>query len=215
MAKLYPIQIDIGVHVTDGRGKNGVVTISAPYRKIPTDDEMEHCLQAAIESVPDGFRLMTRRESEMFYIRSKYRAATASRLLANLFVIFGRASSFFADLRQGCEMRAPKLYPMRIDINVHVTDGKGRDGVVTMRPNRRKIPTDDEMEGFLRVAVESAPAGFRLMTMREFEALRCRAAFGTDVPITTLSYLEDGEEWHDPETADVRQRDGVVESGEA
>ena len=70
MPKLFPVNIDVNVHITDGD-----VTGSARYgfalNKLPTEEDMPRIMEEVMEKLPDGFRLMTRHESMMHFLREE------------------------------------------------------------------------------------------------------------------------------------------------
>lgn len=70
MAKLYPIDIDIKIHITD-ENSSGSITYGFPMNKLPTEDDMQKVIKEAMSAAPDGFRLMTRQESMMYFLREK------------------------------------------------------------------------------------------------------------------------------------------------
>ncbi len=58
-----PFEFEIKVSVTNGEGVDGVITISLGKGRYPTDDEMREAIaKVEREILPDGFRLMTKRE---------------------------------------------------------------------------------------------------------------------------------------------------------
>jgi len=70
MPKHYPLVNSIIVHITDG-DTNGSVTYNFPYGRIPTEDEMPEALEKIKSVLPDGFRLMTRHESLIHFMREE------------------------------------------------------------------------------------------------------------------------------------------------
>lgn len=71
MAKHYPIHVEIKVHITDGRGQDGEVNYGFAMNRLPKEEDMPKVLEKAMSVLPDGFRLMTRHESMMHYLRSE------------------------------------------------------------------------------------------------------------------------------------------------
>lgn len=58
-----PIEVELKIKITDGKGKNGVVTIGMGHAYYPTEQEFRDQLEKFVnEDMPDGFRLMTKRE---------------------------------------------------------------------------------------------------------------------------------------------------------
>jgi hypothetical protein len=58
-----PFEFDIKVSITNGDGVNGVVTISLGKGCYPNEAEMREAIaKVERETLPDGFRLMTKRE---------------------------------------------------------------------------------------------------------------------------------------------------------
>lgn len=58
-----PIEVDLKISITDGIGKIGTVTIGMGRGAYPTEQELrDRVAKFASEEMPDGFRLMTKRE---------------------------------------------------------------------------------------------------------------------------------------------------------
>lgn len=58
-----PIEVELKVSVTNGDGTSGVATIGLGIGKYPTETELREAVaRFERESMPDGFRLMTKRE---------------------------------------------------------------------------------------------------------------------------------------------------------
>lgn len=58
-----PIEIEIKVSVTNGEGVDGVATISLGKGSYPSEEKMREAVaKFEQENMPDGFRLMTKRE---------------------------------------------------------------------------------------------------------------------------------------------------------
>lgn len=108
------------------------------------------------------------------------------------------------------------LYPIEIDVKVHVTNGKGKNGVATYAAQYKRVPTHDKIKDILSEVVETLPRGFRLMTRHESETFVIREKFGAGTPVMALSTLADGDEWHDPETANQHffEEESMNEEGE-
>lgn len=68
--KQYPLHINILFHITDG-DSNGAVTFGFPMNRLPSDDDMTAVLEKVQAVLPDGFRLMTRHESMIYYLREE------------------------------------------------------------------------------------------------------------------------------------------------
>lgn len=58
-----PIEVEIKVKVTNGEGIDGVATIGLGMGSYPSEDEMREAVaKFERETMPEGFRLMTKRE---------------------------------------------------------------------------------------------------------------------------------------------------------
>ena len=58
-----PVEVEIKVSITNGEGVSGVATIGMGVGKYPTKDEFrERVAKFEREEMPEGFRLMTKRE---------------------------------------------------------------------------------------------------------------------------------------------------------
>lgn len=57
-----PIEVEIKVSVISEDGTQGTVTIGLAKGKFPTEEEMREVIASAPSHLPDGFRLMTKRE---------------------------------------------------------------------------------------------------------------------------------------------------------
>ncbi len=58
-----PFEFEIKVSVTNGEGVDGVVTISLGKGRYPSEAERRDAVaEVEVESLPDGFRLMAKRE---------------------------------------------------------------------------------------------------------------------------------------------------------
>lgn len=58
-----PIEVEIKVSVTNDEGMTGIVTIGLGVGRYPSEAEMKEAIQKfERESMPEGFRLMTKRE---------------------------------------------------------------------------------------------------------------------------------------------------------
>lgn len=68
MPKMYPLSIDVNVHITNGDAE-GKACFRFGVGRLPTDDDVPAILENVLGQLPDGFRLMTRSESAMFYLR--------------------------------------------------------------------------------------------------------------------------------------------------
>lgn len=70
MSKLYPVNVDIKVHITNG-DVQGVATYGFPLHNLPTEADMPKVMESVLERLPKGFRLMTRHESMMYFLREE------------------------------------------------------------------------------------------------------------------------------------------------
>lgn len=68
--KVYPISVDVKVHITNGEDV-GSVKFGMGLHKIPTEDTMPDVLAQVMKALPDGFRLMSRHESTMYFLRDQ------------------------------------------------------------------------------------------------------------------------------------------------
>lgn len=58
-----PIEVDLKISITDGVGKIGTVSIGMGHGAYPTEQELrDRVAKFASKEIPDGFRLMTKRE---------------------------------------------------------------------------------------------------------------------------------------------------------
>ena len=71
MTTFYPLVCKLHIHITNGYGSNGSVTYQCPFNRLPTEDEMPKILEEVKGALPDRYRLMTRHESFMYYIREE------------------------------------------------------------------------------------------------------------------------------------------------
>lgn len=95
----------------------------------------------------------------------------------------------------------PRLYPISVAIRVHVTDGKLHGTAEYICPLNR-LPTDEDMPEILKQVTDAMP-GFRLMSRHESMMHFLREDKHYRGPTLALDNLADGEEWHDPETANT------------
>jgi hypothetical protein len=70
MAKLFPISVEIKFHVTNGE-TNGAATVGFSLGKLPTEEKMPAIIENLMKQLPDGFRLMSRHESMMYFLRQE------------------------------------------------------------------------------------------------------------------------------------------------
>lgn len=97
-----------------------------------------------------------------------------------------------------------KFYPMMAKLEVHITDGKGSNGSATYQCPFNRLPTEEEMPKILEQVKGMLPDGYRLMTRHESFIHFLREEKGYHGPNNiALPALKDGDEWHDPETANV------------
>lgn len=68
--KLYPIECDLKFHITDGVTV-GSVTYGHGVHRLPTEDQMADSIAKIMPMLPEGFRLMSRQESTMYFLREK------------------------------------------------------------------------------------------------------------------------------------------------
>lgn len=97
----------------------------------------------------------------------------------------------------------PIHYPIVTKIEVHITDGSGTDGSATYQVPFNRIPTDEDMPRIFDGITKQLPDGFRLMTRHESMMHFLRQEKGYRGPSLALNALDDGHEWHDPETANT------------
>ncbi len=73
----YPVSISAKIHITNG-DTDGEATYSFPFNSLPTDETMNEALSKVVEMLPDDFRLITRHESLMYFLRQEkgYRGPT-------------------------------------------------------------------------------------------------------------------------------------------
>lgn len=58
-----PIEVELKLSVTNGEGTNGVVTIGLGKGSYPSEEKMRAAVAECVaDSLPEGFRLMTKRE---------------------------------------------------------------------------------------------------------------------------------------------------------
>lgn len=58
-----PIEVELKVNVTNGEGVDGVATIGLGKGRYPSEEEMREALATfERDNLPEGFRLMTKRE---------------------------------------------------------------------------------------------------------------------------------------------------------
>lgn len=59
----WPASIDVLIYITDGAGRTGTATVSfKPGRELTKQDVREAVAEFARDSMPEGFRLMTKPE---------------------------------------------------------------------------------------------------------------------------------------------------------
>ena len=93
-----------------------------------------------------------------------------------------------------------KVYPIEFQALVHVTDGDQRGTVTYTLAGGGKLPTEEDVAKAIEESVAALPDGFRLMTRHESLMHRLQAR-NPLMPNVALPKLDDGDEWHDPETA--------------
>lgn len=67
---MYPMTASLKIHITDGE-QVGSVTYGGGHGKLYTESDMLKVLEEVKACLPDGFRLMNRAESTMFYLREE------------------------------------------------------------------------------------------------------------------------------------------------
>lgn len=67
--KLYPIVVTAKVQITNG-DTDGEATFQFPLNKVPTEGDVEEAIKKVIGMIPDDFRLMSRHESMMYFLRN-------------------------------------------------------------------------------------------------------------------------------------------------
>lgn len=68
--KLFPIIVTVAVLIrNDADGAEGEAEFVHGAGRLPTEEEMPTILEKVMQSLPDGFRLMTRHESAFHYLR--------------------------------------------------------------------------------------------------------------------------------------------------
>ena len=67
-----PVEIELKVHITDGE-MSGVATVGMGVGKFPTAEELrERVAKFAAEDMPEGFRLMDKREYWDYVCREQF-----------------------------------------------------------------------------------------------------------------------------------------------
>ena len=94
-----------------------------------------------------------------------------------------------------------KLYPMTVKIEMAITDGEQRGSVTYDLPPER-VPTDGDTEKAMAEVLDVIPDGFRVMTRHEHFMSRVMDKFGQS-PRLSLPKMDAGDEWHNPDTANV------------
>lgn len=70
MATLFPVSVDIHVHITDGQ-VDGSAKYNFGLNRLPSAADMPEVFSKIQSALPDGFRLMTRHESLMYFLRNE------------------------------------------------------------------------------------------------------------------------------------------------
>lgn len=68
MVKRYPVSVEVSVHITDG-DTDGAAKFTLGANRLPTDADMPGIFEEVSKALPAGFRLMSRHESMMFFLR--------------------------------------------------------------------------------------------------------------------------------------------------
>lgn len=106
-----------------------------------------------------------------------------------------------------------KLFPVNIDVHVHVTSPDA-DGSARYSFGLNRVPTEEDMPRIMSEVMEKLPEGFRLMTRHESMMYFLRKEKGYRGPSLALTALEEGEEWHDPETANTMSFSDEIDEDE-
>lgn len=96
-----------------------------------------------------------------------------------------------------------KHYPLVAKLEIHITDGKGTDGSATYQCPFNRLPVEVDMPQILESIRKQLPEDFRLMTRHESMMHFLRQEKGYRGPTLALNAMDDGDEWHDPETQNV------------
>lgn len=97
-----------------------------------------------------------------------------------------------------------KFYPIVATLEIHITDGKGSNGQATYECPFNRLPTEEEMPRILEEVKALLPEGYRLMTRHESFIHHLRENKGYRGPNNiAMPSMKEGDEWHDPETANV------------
>lgn len=68
--KLYPVEVQLKVHITDG-DIVGSVNYGCGLHHLPTTEEMPGIIETVTAALPPGYRLMSRHESTMHFLREE------------------------------------------------------------------------------------------------------------------------------------------------
>lgn len=93
-----------------------------------------------------------------------------------------------------------KLYPVTVEIKTFITDGE-MSGTLSYRMGLFRLPTEEQMPEIMASATSALPDGFRLMSRHEATMHFLRSEKGYHGPTLALPELDEGDEWHDPATA--------------
>ncbi len=105
-----------------------------------------------------------------------------------------------------------KLFPVNVDIKIHIINpDENTSGTVNYGMGLHRLPTEEDMPAILAKACEALPEGFRLMTRHESTMWFLREKKRYHGPNIALPRLDDGEEWHDPATANTYSYDNEFE----
>lgn len=70
MAVRYPVKAGLEIYITDGQ-QVGSVTYGMGLYQLPTEQDMPEILEKVTSALPPGFRLMSRHESMMHFLREE------------------------------------------------------------------------------------------------------------------------------------------------
>lgn len=153
--KIYPINVDYLVPVTDGKGRMGNATFEMINGKYPTQELIAEATAGAKSELAQGIEVMENADVQI-----------VTKLL--------------------------------------ITDGEpgGREGAVEITQKPGQIMPEEEFAEILKNIGQNIPEGMRLMTRHEAFQYNVQERTGVS-EVFALPRLKDGEEWHDPETAEI------------
>lgn len=71
MVKVFPIQLEMKAHITDGDGVSGSISYAFPLHHLPTEADLAAAMESVAKAIPPDFRLMSRHESTMHFLREE------------------------------------------------------------------------------------------------------------------------------------------------